>query len=122
MYECNAVSTPMVLENENTEYNKEFEDNNLYRQVIRTLLFLSNSTRPDISFSVCYLSRFVEKPSKGNWIALNRILRYLKGIINFGLRYKYGDHGELIGYSDASYANNLKDRKSTTGFVGFYNG
>ena len=51
--------------------------------------------------------------------AAKRILRYLKGTIDFGLYYSVSDDCKLVGYSDSDWAGDSDDRKSTTGFVFF---
>ena len=53
--------------------------------------------------------------------AAKRILRYLKGTIDYGLLYSFSNEFKLVGYSDSDWAGDLDDRKSTTGFV-FYLG
>ena len=48
-----------------------------YRRLICSLMYLSLVTRPDIAFSVSYLSRFLDKPTVLAWKAGQRILKYL---------------------------------------------
>lgn len=73
-------------------------------------------SRPDISFSVNYLSRFNNNPGKRHWLAAKRILRYLKGTIDDRLTFSKSDH-LLRGYSDSDFANDLDERKSVSGYV-----
>jgi len=56
-----------------------------YREAVGSLLYLSQITRPDITFAVNLVSRYLEKPQKVHWNTLKRIFRYLKSIPNFGL-------------------------------------
>jgi hypothetical protein len=49
--------------------------------------------------------------------AAKRILRYLKGTINYGIFYKKNENKQLIAYTDSDYAGDLTDRKSTSGYV-----
>eukprot|EP00253_Pinus_taeda_P034240 PITA_34240 len=53
---------------------KEFEDATKYRQLVGSLIYLT-TTRPDISFAVGILSRFMQKPCEGHWSAAKRVLR-----------------------------------------------
>ena len=53
-----------------------------YSQIIGSLMYLASPTRPDISFAVSKLSRFVSKPGDVHWKALERVLRYLKATAN----------------------------------------
>ena len=46
---------------------------------------------------------------------MKRILRYLKGTVNLGLKYKKSQSGTLTGYSDTDWAGDLDDRHSTSG-------
>ncbi len=62
-------------------------DCNVYRSVIGSLLYLSTSTRPDISFAVSNVARFSANPTKRHWIGVKRILRYLIGTPDLGLHY-----------------------------------
>jgi len=58
----------------------------------------------------------MDKPCEGHLIAAKRILRYIKGILNFGLVYKQHTHFILSGFVDADWAGNVNDRRSTTGY------
>ena len=61
----------------------------------------------------------MSKPYSNHMTAAKRILRYVKGTINFGLKYKSDEGSELIGYCDSDYDGDLDDRKSTSGFIFF---
>ncbi|GMP48544.1 hypothetical protein CsSME_00015861 [Camellia sinensis var. sinensis] len=54
-------------------------------------------------------------PNKPHLEAVHRILRYVKGTINFGLLYKKGEACKVIGYCDANYAGDHDTRRSMTG-------
>ena len=58
-----------------------------YSQIIGSLMYLASATRPGIAFVVSKLSRFVSKPGDVHWHAIERIMRYLKGTVNYGLHY-----------------------------------
>jgi hypothetical protein len=62
----------------------------------------------------------MEKPSTTHWCAVKQILRYVRGTLNHGCRYKAGrGDAELLGYSDSDHAGDIGDRKSTSGQVFF---
>ena len=62
-------------------------------------------------------------PTSYHWIAAKRVLRYLKGTINFGLVYVKGVKNlNVIGYIDSDFAGDVEDRKSTLGQVLFLGG
>ena len=93
-------------------------DIKLYQSAVGCLLYLSGWNRPDIVYSVSSVARFCSDPTKEHWIAVNRIFRYLQGTKSYGLEYSKGDDdGSLVGFSDAHWAGDSNDRKSTSGYV-----
>ncbi|XP_043695633.1 secreted RxLR effector protein 161-like [Telopea speciosissima] len=74
-------------------------------------------TQPDISYAVGLVSHFIQKPKKPHLEATRCILRYVKGIADFGLLYRKGEASELFGYCDADYAGDSSTRRSTTGYT-----
>lgn len=62
-----------------------FHNPTLYRSLVGKLQYLT-LTRPDITFSVDITSRFMTNPFEVQFVSLNRILRYLKGTADYGLR------------------------------------
>ncbi|KAK6151061.1 hypothetical protein DH2020_015993 [Rehmannia glutinosa] len=87
-----------------------------YARVIGSLMYLTNCTRPDITYSVNKLSRFISNPSTDHWKAMTRVLRYLKYATNYGILYtRYPT--VLEGYCDANWISDTKESKSTSGYV-----
>ncbi|XP_073119711.1 secreted RxLR effector protein 161-like [Henckelia pumila] len=73
-------------------------------------------TRPDIAYAVSKLSRFTSNPGVEHWNAIVRLLRYLRYTRDHGLHYtRYP--AVIEGYSDANWISDMKDSKSTSGFV-----
>ena len=66
-------------------------------------------------FSVGKCARYQAAPKESHLTAVKHILRYLLHSPNFGLWYPKGSSFNLMGYSDADYAGERKDRKSTSG-------
>ena len=95
----------------------EMADPVLYQSAVGSLLYLSNWTRPDITYAVSNVSRFCTNPTKQHWPAVKRIMRYLKGTPNHGLVYSKKDSKTCVGYSDADWAGDINDRKSTSGYL-----
>ena len=89
----------------------------LYQSAVGSLLYLSNWTRPVITYAVSSVSRFCTNPTKQHWTAVKRIMRYLKGTPNHGLIYSKNDPKDCVGYSDADWAGDVNDRKSTSGYL-----
>ena len=100
-----------------TERADDVCNQQLYQAVIGSLLYLSTKTRPDIAYAVCSVARFCSQPTKRHWTAVKRILRYLRGTSNLGLIYREDNPRAITGYSDADWAGDVGDRKSTSGYV-----
>ena len=62
------------------------------------------------------VSKFNAAPTQAHLTAVKRIFRYLKGTIDLKLQYR-SDGENLLGSSDADWANDVDDRHSTTGNV-----
>lgn len=62
-------------------------DEGYYRSLIGCLMYLM-STRPDILFVVSLLSRFMHCSSEMHLIAAKRVLRYIKGTIDYGVKFE----------------------------------
>ncbi|KAJ9557266.1 hypothetical protein OSB04_011880 [Centaurea solstitialis] len=87
-----------------------------YSRAIGSLMYAMLSTRPDIAFAVGKLSRYTHNPGLIHWQAINRVFKYLKGTMDYGLTYS-GFPSVLEGYSDASWITNKEDHSSTSGWV-----
>jgi len=85
-----------------------------YRRVVGSLQYCT-ITRPDFSYSVNQLCQFMHSSRELHWIAVKRVLRYLKGIIEFGLLYNLGTI-TMHAYCDSDWAGNPDDRRSTIGY------
>ena len=96
--------------------NKRIGVNQLkYSQVIGSLMYLASATRPDISFAVSKLSRFMSNPGTDHWHALERVMCYLKGTMSYGIHYS-GHPAVLEGYSDANWISD-DELYATSGYV-----
>lgn len=116
MAEAKSTTTPIAS---GSVINKDEDGRRVdapYQELIGVLLYLANTVRPDISFSVGKLSRFCSDPKESHWTASKRVIRYLLGSKTLGIHYKRGE-SEMVGYSDSDFAGDTDDRKSTTGFV-----
>ncbi|HSG20220.1 MAG TPA: Ty1/Copia family ribonuclease HI, partial [Burkholderiaceae bacterium] len=89
---------------------------NDYRGLVGCLLWLAATTRPDISWVVQRLSRFVDNPGVVHWAAARRVLRYLKGTMAKEMVFRRQEGGlRLIAYTDADWATDSETRRSVTG-------
>ena len=58
---------------------------------------------------------YVGNPKESHMIALKRIIKYVKSTTNFDVQYSKDTNNVLAGYSNADWAENVDDRKSTSG-------
>ena len=58
-----------------------------YAQMIGNLLHLMNFSRPDIAYAAGRLSRYIHNPNQDHWDALARLMRYLRGTMDYGIKY-----------------------------------
>ncbi|XP_039309258.1 uncharacterized protein LOC113005856 isoform X1 [Solenopsis invicta] len=115
MTECKPAKTPMeakTKEKEDHEEIKSITETKPYRELIGCLTYLMLYTRPDISAAINYFSRFQNCATESYWIGLKRILRYIKGTLEYGLFLpKKRNIIPLLAYVDADWASD-SDRKS----------
>ena len=124
--ECNPTSTPMEAglqlsksdSPQNEEEKKEMHDVP-FRELVGSLLWTSLVCHPEITQAVCQVARFNANPGRRHWEAAKRILKYLKGRKDSGLVLGgEPEHAlEITAYSDASWAEDRDDRRSTSGYV-----
>ena len=67
-------------------------------------------------YAVGQLSQFLNKLTSKHLLTAKRILCYLKGTLNLGIRYRH-PATSLTGFSDADWAGNLDTQRSTTGYI-----
>ncbi|KAG6499850.1 hypothetical protein ZIOFF_039645 [Zingiber officinale] len=114
MLDCKPISTPMESNFRMCAHEgKSLEDTTMYQKSVGSLIYLT-LTRPDISYAVSVISRYMQNPMKPHLEAVRRILRYVKSTIDYGLVYKRIGDCKLVGYCDADYAGDHDTRRSTT--------
>lgn len=130
MTDCNPSMVParskplMPPDEEMSEEESNYMLDKPFRNLIGSLQYLSLGTRPDLSYAVGWLSRHVACPRRVHWQMAMQVLRYLKGTVTFGIRYKFdGNVQPAIGWSDSNWGGEEgSDRKSTTGYVFIFAG
>src|SRR5271169_1504954 len=118
MSDCNPIATPLdtsvkltiTTDSEPRASQKE------YQTIVGELMFAAIATRPDIMCTVGQLSQFNSDPSSKHLLAANRVLRYLKGTLTLGIKYRKPPV-KLTGLTDADWAGDVNTRRSTTGYV-----
>nr|KYP75090.1 Retrovirus-related Pol polyprotein from transposon TNT 1-94 [Cajanus cajan] len=114
--ECKEMSTPMnQKEKLSKEDGTEKIDQAYFRSMIGCLMYLT-ATRPDILNVVSILSRFMHCPSEMHLKAAKRVIRYVKGTCNFGIKYKWTEEFKLTGFSDSDWGGSIDDMRSTSGY------
>ena len=86
-----------------------------FRELVGSLMWLANQTRPDISNAVRAVARFAHAPKHKHWKAARGILEYLKVTSDYGVTFQRGSGLELVVYADAAYAPKETKRKSVSG-------
>jgi hypothetical protein len=120
MDNCEGKETPMECGLNLVPGNDEnHESELLYQELIGSLIYAATCTRPDIAYSVNYLSRFIKNYNRTHWQAAKRVLRYLKNYPDVRIKYDGNMKLELSGWADADWASDKTDRKSVSGNVFF---
>ena len=91
-----------------------------YREAVGSLMWLANTTRPDLAQAVGAVARYAHDPSEAHWKAVKRILAIVKWTLDFGLTFKRGSGSYLSAYADSSYAPRETNRKSISGRIVTY--
>lgn len=116
MEECRPITTPM---NQKKKFFKEDGvakiDETLYRTLIGSLMYLT-ATRPDIMNATSILSWYIHCASEIHFQAAKRIVRYIKGTIDYGLKFCQVKNSILHGYSNSDWASCVDDMRSTSGY------
>ncbi|XP_073137047.1 secreted RxLR effector protein 161-like [Henckelia pumila] len=93
-----------------------------YLSAIGALMYLANSTRPDIAFAVNLLARYSSSPTQRHWNEVKHLFRYLQGTRDLGLFYSNAINLQLIGYTDVGYLFDPHKGKSQIGYLFTYGG
>jgi hypothetical protein len=92
------------------------KDSTQYRSVVGALQYLM-LTRPDVSFAMNKVCQFLHAPTTLHWMAVTRILRYLRGSLKLGLSFAPNKSTLVTAFSDADWARCVDDRWSTGQFA-----
>lgn len=117
MDDCNPVQIPIIPGTKLTRDDEGMKiDCTYYKQMVRSLMYMT-ATRLNLMYVVSLVSRFMESPTEVHHQAVKKILRYLKGTVNYGLFYKKSEINVLVGFSDSDYVGDLNNRKITSRYV-----
>jgi hypothetical protein len=115
MMEFKSMTTPMVTNLKIlSDSSLDLVDPTMYRQLIKSLMYLVNS-RLDICFAVNTLSQHMVEPRNSHLVAAKHVSRYLHGMIGYGLRYVSDGEVKLQGYENSDWLGSAVDKKITLG-------
>lgn len=122
LLECKPAETPIVQNHKLGEYPDQVPTNKeRYQRLVGKLIYLLH-TRLDIAYTVSVVSQFMPCPSEDHIEVVLRILWYLKSSPGKELKFSKNNHLQVEGYTDADWAGNISDRKSTVGYFMFVGG
>nr|PNR45190.1 hypothetical protein PHYPA_014961 [Physcomitrium patens] len=119
------VSTPMAPATRlssaycpSTEEDRRSSSEFLYANAVGSLNWAAICTRPDISFATSVLAQFMHNPGPAHIRACKHTFRYLRGTLAYYIEYRRSlpTPTPLYGFSDAAWAGELDERRSTSGY------
>ncbi|SGZ29881.1 BQ5605_C053g12604 [Microbotryum silenes-dioicae] len=111
------VKVPMEPRSDVEHSTDPFDDVALYQSAVGALQYAAHRARPDIVTSVRAAASKVSAPTQADWIAVKRIIRYLQGTVDWGLKFNHGGSTVFELYSDASWGDDMSTGKSIGAFV-----
>ena len=123
MHDAKFVSTPIAshfklsaLQCPTSDDDIEYMSRVPYSSAVSFLMYAMICSRPDLSYAMSLVSRYMANPGKEHWKAVQWIFRYLRGTSKACLKFVKIDEG-LVGYIDLDFATDLDKRRSLTGYV-----
>ncbi|XP_055526933.1 uncharacterized protein LOC129719564 [Wyeomyia smithii] len=118
MADCKPISVPMECRLRLQKGEDSQRTSKPYRELVGCLMYVTLTTRPDLFAAVNYCSQFQSCLTDEHWAHLKRILRYVKGSLDIGLKFQADDEAPVLSvFCDADWANNVVDRRSVTGYI-----
>ncbi|XP_017647626.1 secreted RxLR effector protein 161-like [Gossypium arboreum] len=116
MESCKPTNIP-IAHGEKLTRNEDVEkiDERSYKSLVRCLLYLTAS-RLDIMFVASLLSRFMHCCNVNHLEATKRVLRYIKGTLDHGVKFMRTEKIKLLRYSDSDWVGSSEDIKSTSNY------
>ncbi|MBL4769565.1 MAG: hypothetical protein JKY61_00075, partial [Planctomycetes bacterium] len=125
MVDCKHVGTPLATGyvDEMPSLSDSYTPPDVpFRALMGSLLYAATMTRPDISTGVSMLCRHMKNFTMAHWTHAKHLLRYIKGTIQYRIKYDGSVPPHLFAYSDASYAADMTTSRSRTGYIIFRSG
>ncbi|CAL9010667.1 unnamed protein product, partial [Prunus brigantina] len=122
MLGCKPADTPIEMNHKLCEdMDQEPTNKEQYQSLVGRLIYLAH-TRPNIAYAVSVVSQFMHSPNVSHRNAVDQILRYLKLAPEKGLMFSKNGDLEVVGYTDANWADSIIARRSTSGYFTFVGG
>nr|GFA04683.1 ribonuclease H-like domain-containing protein [Tanacetum cinerariifolium] len=118
MVHYNPSWTPVDIESKLGPEGVPVQDPTLYRSLAGGLQYLT-FTRPNLSYAVKQVCLYMHNPREPHFVALKRILRYVRGTVDFSLQLYALATTSLVGYIDVDWAGCPSTRRSTLGYYVF---
>jgi hypothetical protein len=120
MVDCHSSPTPVDTQAKLSDHDGALlPDATEYRSLAGALQYLT-LTRPDISYAVQQICLHMHAPRQPHLALIKRVLRYLRGTMDFGLHLRASTSSDLTAYSDADWAGCPDTRRSTSGYCVYY--
>src|SRR4051812_18577006 len=124
MHDAKSVNTPIATHFKlssndcpSTDEDYEYMSRVPYSSVVGSLMYAMVCSRPDLSFAMSLVGRFMANPGKEHWKVVQWIFRYLRGTSGAYLKFGRTNEG-FVGYVDSDFASSdLDKRRSLTGYV-----
>ena len=119
MSNCKPCPTPVDTKGKmSITSGAPYDDPTKYRQLAGALQYLT-FTRPDISYAVQQICLFMHDPKVEHMTALKRILRYIRGTVDYGTHLQKSSLDSMLSYTDADWGGCPDTRRSTSGYCVF---
>jgi hypothetical protein len=116
MADCKSILTPLDRTIKHRPDSGKVCDPTRFRRIIGNLVYLT-ITRPDLSYSIGVISQYMARPTEEHLQSALRILRYVSGTKDQGLLYRTVTAVQLANFTDADWAGNAADHRSTSGYA-----
>ena len=88
-----------------------------YASAVGSLMYAQVCTRPNITFIVGVLGRYLSNPGQAHWVATKKVMRYLQRTKDYMLVHRKMENLEVLGYTDSDFAGCSDDLKSASGYI-----
>nr|GEV62444.1 G-type lectin S-receptor-like serine/threonine-protein kinase At4g27290 [Tanacetum cinerariifolium] len=106
---------PVITESKLGSDGDSVKDPTLYCNLAGALQYLTFS-RPNLSYVVQHVCFYMHDPREPHFTALKRILRYVRGTLDYGLQIHVSSTAQLTAYTDADWSGCPVTRRSASGY------